>query len=242
MFTLIKLASRGPWVNLPKPKLVGSKGILPTSQIHTFKSEWNEFLKYNNKHNRWDILYDNEILGRFDIGSNIFNFEVGSSLTISSNGGSGITTSLIVEIISPNMFITANSIYFIIDESWIKKEKRNKKLNKLLMSKFEEVWSEVAELDKEDNCLLSEAVCKFVEEFGELTTEINKVIGRKTTKETSEEVRANVLQEAADSLQNFLLICNRLKITPDELLDEVRVKNKKWKSVIPDRQKQKIEL
>lgn len=41
------------------------------------------------------------------------------------------------------------------------------------MEKFKEVWKEVSEIDKEDDCLLSEAVCKFVEEFGELSTEMN---------------------------------------------------------------------
>lgn len=39
------------------------------------------------------------------------------------------------------------------------------------MEKFKEVWKEVSEIDKEDDCLLSEAMCKFVEEFGELSTE-----------------------------------------------------------------------
>ena len=110
------------------------------------------------------------------------------------------------------------------------------------MSKFEEVWSEIDQLDKEDNCELSEAVCKFVEEFGELTTEINKVIGRKSTKETKEQVKENILEEAADSLQNLLLICNRLNIKPEELLDKVSIKNKKWKSVISDRKNQNIIL
>lgn len=110
------------------------------------------------------------------------------------------------------------------------------------MSKFEEVWLEIVQLDKEDTHEISEAVCKFVEEFGELTTEINKVIGRKTTKESNEQVKDNILEEAADSLQNLLLICNKLKIKPEELLDKVHAKNKKWKSVISERKNQSIIL
>ena len=101
----------------------------------------------------------------------------------------------------------------------------------------EEVWEEISHIDEEDKCTLPEAVCKFVEELGELTTEINKTIGRKTYKESSKELRENILEEAADTLQNFILICNRLELTPSELLDEVRRKNEKWKSVIPERKK-----
>jgi NTP pyrophosphatase (non-canonical NTP hydrolase) len=108
------------------------------------------------------------------------------------------------------------------------------------MEKFKEVWKEVSEIDKEDDCLLSEAVCKFVEEFGELSTEINKVIGRKSTNESKEDIRENILEESADVIQNLLLIFNRLGLDPDELLDKVRVKNEKWKSVIPLRKKNEI--
>jgi NTP pyrophosphatase (non-canonical NTP hydrolase) len=101
------------------------------------------------------------------------------------------------------------------------------------MEKFKEVWKEVSEIDKEDDCLLSESVCKFVEEFGELSTEINKIIGRKSTNDSIETIKENILEESADTLQNLLLIFNRLGLDPDDLLNKVREKNEKWKSVIP---------
>lgn len=110
------------------------------------------------------------------------------------------------------------------------------------MEKFNEVWNDISEIDKDDDCSLSEAVCKFIEEFGEFSTEINKLIGRKGTKETKEQVKENLLEEAADSLQNLLLICNRVGIDPNDLLEKVKVKNEKWKSVIPERKKQNIQL
>lgn len=108
------------------------------------------------------------------------------------------------------------------------------------MEKFKEVWKEVSEIDKEDDCLLSEAVCKFVEEFGELSTEINKIIGRKSTNDSIETIKENILEESADTLQNLLLIFNRLGLDPDDLLNKVREKNEKWKSVIPLRKRNEI--
>ena len=223
------------------------KIIFPTDTSLSYKELWNEFLLLN-KHK---VIEKNPLAvksfpyseGSINIGDEILTeISLGNQLILRSKHSSGIRTSIIREILSPNIFITNNSVYFLIDDNWRKKETRDEKINKLLMTQFEEVWDEITQLDKEDNCHLSEAVCKFVEEFGELTTEINKVIGRKTTKETKEEIKANVLEEAADSLQNLLLICNRLQIKPEELLNEVKRKNKKWKSVIPERKKQNIQL
>lgn len=73
-----------------------------------------------------------------------------------------------------------------------------------------------------------------------LVSFINKVIGRKSTNESKEDIRENILEESADVIQNLLLIFNRLGLDPDELLDKVRVKNEKWKSVIPLRKRNEI--
>ena len=104
------------------------------------------------------------------------------------------------------------------------------------MTTLEEVYSEIKELDKTDTCSISEAVCKFSEESGEWIREINKTTGRKILKETIEEVHSNIKEEAADTLQNLLLICSRFDITIEDLLKEVKTKNKKWQSQIPQRQ------
>jgi NTP pyrophosphatase (non-canonical NTP hydrolase) len=105
--------------------------------------------------------------------------------------------------------------------------------------KIEKIYEEIKTLDKTDKCSISEAVCKFVEESGELIREINKTTGRKILRETNEEVLSNIKEEMADTLQNLLLICSRFNISLEELLSEVELKNKKWESQISDRQKQK---
>jgi NTP pyrophosphatase (non-canonical NTP hydrolase) len=235
-YILIKLAS-------VEDTSVG-KIIFPTDTSLSYKELWDEF-KSLNKHK---IIEQNPFAisflyseGSINIGDELLTeISLGNQLIIRSKNSSGIRTSIIKEILSPNIFLTMNSVYFLIDDNWRKKTQREEKLNKLFMTQFEEIWEEISQLDKEDDCHLSEAVCKFVEEFGELTTEINKLIGRKTSKESKEEIKANILEEAADSLQNLLLICNKLGITPEELLQEVKVKNIKWKSVIPERKKQNI--
>lgn len=110
------------------------------------------------------------------------------------------------------------------------------KVSKISDSLIEEVYSEIKELDKTDPCSISEAVCKFTEESGEWIREINKTTGRKILKESIEEVHSNIKEEAADTLQNLLLICSRFDITIEDLLNEVKTKNKKWQSQIPQRQ------
>ena len=110
------------------------------------------------------------------------------------------------------------------------------------MPSFEDIYNEIKDLDKTDNCSISEAVCKFVEESGELIREINKTTGRKILKETKEEVHNNIKEELADTLQNLLLITSRFDISLEELFSDVSFKNKKWKSQISDRQKQRNQI
>jgi NTP pyrophosphatase (non-canonical NTP hydrolase) len=106
---------------------------------------------------------------------------------------------------------------------------------------LEEVYNEIRDLDSMDPCSISEAVCKFSEESGEWIREINKTTGRKVLRgESLEEVHENIMEEAADTLQNLLLICSRFDISLDYLMKEVSKKNKKWKSQIPDRQSIRI--
>jgi NTP pyrophosphatase (non-canonical NTP hydrolase) len=107
------------------------------------------------------------------------------------------------------------------------------------MITLEDIYQEIKELDSTDPCSISEAVCKFSEESGEWIREINKTTGRKILKESLEEVHSNIREEAADTLQNLLLICSRFNITLDDLLNEVQNKNQKWKDQIPKRQAQR---
>jgi NTP pyrophosphatase (non-canonical NTP hydrolase) len=101
---------------------------------------------------------------------------------------------------------------------------------------LEEVYNEIKELDLLDPCSISEAVCKFSEESGEWIREINKTTGRKVLHgESLEDVHNNIKEEAADTLQNLLLICSRFNISLEDLMFEVSRKNKKWRSHIPGR-------
>lgn len=112
-------------------------------------------------------------------------------------------------------------------------------VSKIYDQMLEDIYKEIKELDATDKCSISEAVCKFSEESGEWIREINKTTGRKILKESKEEVDAHIKEEAADTLQNLLLICGRFNMTLEDLLNEVKKKNQKWKSMIPERQKQR---
>ena len=103
---------------------------------------------------------------------------------------------------------------------------------------IEKIYKEIQELDKMDPCSNAEAVCKFSEEVGEWIREINKTMGRKNTEESPQEIRENILEEGADSLQNHLLICSRFNITLEELFTKMLEKNQVWKEKIPLRQNQ----
>jgi len=96
---------------------------------------------------------------------------------------------------------------------------------------IEKIYQEIKDIDSLDKCSISEAFCKFTEESGEWIREINKTTGRKVISESSEEIQSNILEEAADTLQNFLLICSRFNININDLLKEVERKNIKWKSI-----------
>lgn len=101
---------------------------------------------------------------------------------------------------------------------------------------IEKIYQEIKEIDNLDKCSVSDAVCKFTEESGEWIREINKTTGRKIISESNEQLQANILEEAADTLQNFLLICGRFDIKIEDLLNEVLKKNIKWESQIEKRQ------
>ncbi len=99
-----------------------------------------------------------------------------------------------------------------------------------------DIYNEVISLGSKDKCSISEKVCKFLEETGEFIREINKTTGRKTTNETPQVVQDNILEEAADTLKNLLLIISSFNISIDSLLNMIKTKNLKWESKITERQ------
>lgn len=115
-----------------------------------------------------------------------------------------------------------------------------KEITKIYDLMLEDIYTEIKQLDSTDPCSISEAVCKFIEESGEWIREINKTTGRKILKESIEEVNDNIREEAADTLQNLLLICSRFDISIDDLMKEVQKKNLKWQEQIPKRKAQRV--
>ena len=87
---------------------------------------------------------------------------------------------------------------------------------------------QIRKLDELDQCTISEAMCKVLEELGEFTAEVNKMTGRKHTSDTTEKIKANLLEECADTFQNLLLVMSRFDITLEQLEPEILKKDRKW--------------
>jgi NTP pyrophosphatase (non-canonical NTP hydrolase) len=72
---------------------------------------------------------------------------------------------------------------------------------------------------------------KLYEETGELAMAINKTTGRKITNEsdTTENIRENILEEIADSIQTLFAIANCYDITYETIEWKMQLKNNKYK-------------
>lgn len=104
------------------------------------------------------------------------------------------------------------------------------------MHKIEKLYEEIKELNKLDPATVSERTCKFFEEAGELAKEVNKLSGRKVknSSDTRENVIKEISKEAADSIQNIFSICEGLGISLDDILNDMTIKNQKWKKNLKD--------
>ncbi len=97
-------------------------------------------------------------------------------------------------------------------------------------SNFQTIFWEVNRLNGEDPATNEGRLGKLTEEVGELAKAINKTNGRKILKEedTPEAIRAEILDEAADVIQNVLSIIDGFDFTAPEILMAIVKKNKKW--------------
>jgi NTP pyrophosphatase (non-canonical NTP hydrolase) len=115
-----------------------------------------------------------------------------------------------------------------------------------MKSKFKQLYNEVGQLAAKDQNEfgLMGHIGKAAEEFGELATDVNKIVGRKKLKgnETMESVRENMKEEAADLTQCIFCILNKEGISADEFLDALSLKNQKYKKFIADKPKKKKTL
>ena len=97
-------------------------------------------------------------------------------------------------------------------------------------SNFQAIFWEVKRWNGEDPASNEGRLGKLTEEVGELAKAINKTNGRKILKEedTPDAIRAEILDEAADVIQNVLSIIDGFDFTAPEILMAIVKKNKKW--------------
>lgn len=95
---------------------------------------------------------------------------------------------------------------------------------------FNELYNDIARINKKDQATHSERLGKLFEESGELAKAVNKTSGRKILKEgeNAETIRAEIIDEAADTVQNVICLIEGYGITSTELLEAIQKKNKKW--------------
>jgi NTP pyrophosphatase (non-canonical NTP hydrolase) len=91
-----------------------------------------------------------------------------------------------------------------------------------------ELYQQIKELNKLDKATHAERLGKLFEESGELATEVNKTNGRKKTSDSDKQIKQNVIEEAADVIQNVFSIVDGFGIEYEEIVDAMKLKNKKW--------------
>jgi NTP pyrophosphatase (non-canonical NTP hydrolase) len=91
-------------------------------------------------------------------------------------------------------------------------------------------YLQIGDLVADKHVTLEQATLKAAEEFGELVQGVNRTIGIKNMVGLSPaEVKANVLEEIADTIQNVLSIGVKYGFTFEEIEEELLKKNKKWR-------------
>ena len=98
---------------------------------------------------------------------------------------------------------------------------------------MEDRFNEVGILTEIGNISLDYAMLKTLEEFGELSKEVNRVIGIKRRENLSEfEIRSNIKDELVDTIQNLFSVASILDIDYEEIVNHMKNKNDKWKLIL----------
>jgi NTP pyrophosphatase (non-canonical NTP hydrolase) len=96
------------------------------------------------------------------------------------------------------------------------------------MTDFYEILKEIQDINETETKELKDKILKFNEEYGEFNAELIKKLGL-SYKEYSED---NLKSEMADTLQCLLSIYSQIfketNMTFEDILEEIKVKNKKW--------------
>jgi NTP pyrophosphatase (non-canonical NTP hydrolase) len=102
---------------------------------------------------------------------------------------------------------------------------------------MKDTFKEVRRINKLDPASKAERLCKLFEEAGELAQAVNKSIGRKVVRESKEELKELICEEAADTIQCTMSLIDEFGISYEELIDKLIEKNIKWEKVIEKRKK-----
>ena len=91
-------------------------------------------------------------------------------------------------------------------------------------------YLQIKDLVADKGVTLERATLKATEELGELVQGVNRTLGIKNMIGlTPADVKANVLEEIADTIQNVLSIGVKYGFTFEEIEEEIIKKNKKWR-------------
>jgi hypothetical protein len=108
----------------------GDRMFNPVMLPESDKFVYSEFLKIINEKNQLGLLLPGE--EKITIGSSISELKIGDVFSIWSGMTSFRRTSTVEEIITPNLFRTRNSLYFIKDQKFFIQQNREEKLNQII--------------------------------------------------------------------------------------------------------------
>lgn len=101
---------------------------------------------------------------------------------------------------------------------------------------MENHFKKVKSLNKKDTVSIELALCKLFEEAGELAQAVNMKTGRKVTKLSDKEIKENITEECADTIQNVFCVAEKAGITYKQIYDALTKKNIKWASRIKNKE------
>lgn len=137
-----------PYVLIKIGEINDTNGDIFVSPMTIQNNElWNEFIEINENYTICEsdkqqiecgycgyslLMQHKQLLYQTTYGHEIWGPSVGESFVLRSKTSSGIRTSTVTDILSDNIFTTMNSVYFLVNDSWRKKQNRDKKINEII--------------------------------------------------------------------------------------------------------------
>jgi len=110
--------------------ITGDRIFNPVMLLGQDELVYSEFLKIINQKNQLGLFLPGE--EKMTIGKSISDLKVGEVFSIWSGMSNYRRTSTVIEIITPNLFLTKNSLYFIKDQKFFIQQNREEKLNQII--------------------------------------------------------------------------------------------------------------